>query len=387
MFHLKHKGITLVATSVEKRSDTLYVVNLERGQGVLDGGHTYTLILEEQEGENLPQNQFVKFEVITKAPLDWIADMAGGLNTSVQVQPMSLDNLAGDFDWLKKIVAAKPFKDDIAWRENEDKEFDARDLVSLLTCFNVDLFPNVSDTQPVVAYEKKSAALKLFEDNEDSYKRLSPIVNDILEFHDLIRAEAQKYWNKDGGAFGKLAFVEHRAKKFYLPFIQQTVEYRLMSGALYPILAAFRWMVETNPKTGSLRWRGGFKAVKNLWQDSAVELLKMTKTASDELGRNPNAVGKSRNHWANLFARVAMRDLIKEVRATTFSGQSNATLRSARSTPKLHAPVDWVSLVTVANTPLKAILSGHEEISHAIHRRSRKCNHRSRSFRATSSLG
>ncbi len=82
-----------------------------------------------------------------------------------------------------------------------------------------------------------------------------------------------------------------------------------MNGALYPILAAFRWMVDQDLKSSQFRWRGGFKNVRRLWEDSALELLKMTKQASDELGRNPNAVGKSRNHWANLFARVAMRDL------------------------------------------------------------------------------
>jgi hypothetical protein len=61
----------------------------------------------------------------------------------------------------KKTVAKQPYKDQITWRENEDMEFDARDIVSLLTCFNVDLFSNVSDTQPVVAYEKKSAAAQM----------------------------------------------------------------------------------------------------------------------------------------------------------------------------------------------------------------------------------
>jgi len=44
---------------------------------------------------------------------------AGGLNTSVQVQDMSLDNLSGDFDWLKKIIAEEPYAKHIAWRENE----------------------------------------------------------------------------------------------------------------------------------------------------------------------------------------------------------------------------------------------------------------------------
>jgi hypothetical protein len=309
-FHLKHKGITVVAQSVEKKSDAVYVVHLEEGQGVLDGGHTYSLILAEQAKGSLPSNQFVKFEVITRAPSEWIAEMAGGLNTSVQVQDMSLDNLAGKFDWIKEILKGESYETAIAWRENEDKEFDGRDLVSLLTCFNIDAFPNdVSDTQPVVAYEKKSAALKLYEDNPESYRKLKPLVKDILILHDLIRADARAHWNEDGGKFGALAFVETRKKGFPLLFRGGSVEYRLMSGALFPILAAFRWMVERDPKTGLFRWRGGFDQVKRLWAESAMELLKMTKQASDELGRNANAVGKSRNHWANLFARVAMRDL------------------------------------------------------------------------------
>lgn len=313
-FHLKHKGITLVAQSVEKKSDSVYLVNIDDGQGVLDGGHTYTLITTEREKGTLPANQFVKFEVITRAPAEWIAEMAGGLNTSVQVQDMSLDNLEGKFNWIKELVADEPYANAIAWRENEDKDVDARDIISLLTCFNTTLFPNsVSDTQPVVAYEKKSAALKLYEEKPDSYRKLAPIVKDILRLHDVVRSEAKSLWNDEGGKFGALAFVESRKKGFVLPFAGGMTEHRLMNGALYPILGAFRWMVDEDAKTSRTRWRGGFSAVRKLWQASALELLKMTKQASDELGRNPNAVGKSRNHWANLFARVAMRDLAARV--------------------------------------------------------------------------
>jgi hypothetical protein len=149
----------------------------------------------------------------------------------------------------------------------------------------------------------------MYEEETESYKKLAPIVKDILVLHDLIRSDARSHWNEEGGRFGALAFVETRKKGFNLPFLGRPTEHRLMNGALYPILAAFRWMVERDPKTGFFRWRGGFDGVKKLWEESASELLKMTKQASDELGRNPNAVGKSRNHWANLFARVAMRDL------------------------------------------------------------------------------
>lgn len=44
----------------------------------------------------------VKFEILCGIPNDWIADIAGGLNTSIQVQPKSPDNLAGKFNWLKE---------------------------------------------------------------------------------------------------------------------------------------------------------------------------------------------------------------------------------------------------------------------------------------------
>src|SRR5262245_53514822 len=180
MFHLKHKGITLVAKSLEKHTEEgedRYLVRLDEGHGILDGGHTYELIMEAKRSGDLPVDQYVKFELLTNVQPDMIPEIAGGLNTSVQVQDMSLENLSGSFKWLKEIIGKEHYFNKIAWRENEEGEFDARDLISLLTCFNVACFPNnVSDTQPVIAYEKKSSALKLFQDDQESFERLGPIV-------------------------------------------------------------------------------------------------------------------------------------------------------------------------------------------------------------------
>jgi hypothetical protein len=310
-FHLKHKGITVIADRVEQKGENQYVVTIEEGQGIVDGGHTYSLMTRDREDpDELPAEQFVKFEILTHLPSDWIAEIAGGLNTSVQVQPMSLDSLAGEFDWIKTELEKEPYFKQIAWKENEPGEFDARDLVSMLTCFNIEIFPNEKDEQPVVAYEKKSAALQLYEKQRKSYERLKPILKDILSLHDTIRFESRDVWNKEsGGKFGNLAFVETRKKGFQLPFIRKTAEHRLMNGALYPMLASFRWKVEADPK-GNFRWKGGFDSVLQLWKASASELMRMTNQASLELGRNPNAIGKSRSHWANLHTRVAMRDLM-----------------------------------------------------------------------------
>src|SRR2546428_6879995 len=94
-FHLKHKGITIVAAKVEKKDDHQYVVTLDEGHGILDGGHTYELIVKNRDNDLLPERQFVKFEVVTGVPEEWIVAIAEGLNTSVQVQAASLDYPAG----------------------------------------------------------------------------------------------------------------------------------------------------------------------------------------------------------------------------------------------------------------------------------------------------
>ncbi|MGH2561533.1 MAG: hypothetical protein ACRDJH_20905 [Thermomicrobiales bacterium] len=226
---------------------------------------------------------------------------------------MSLDNLEGLFEWIKDEPRVEPYFKRIAWRENESGEFDARDLVSLLTCFSIYEFPNDQDDQPIEAYEKKSNALKRFEnpDKGASYRRLRPILKEILILHDTIRYESRTVWNNQvGGRFDTFSFVESKQRGFEFAFIDKRTEYRLMNGALYPMLAAFRWMVEHDSDTGMARWRGGFERVLERWQSSTPELLRVTQQANDELGRNPNAIGKSRNHWSNLHSRVAKRDLM-----------------------------------------------------------------------------
>jgi hypothetical protein len=175
------------------------------------------------------------------------------------------------------------------------------------------LFPNDEDDHPVAAYEKKSVALKLFEQNEGSFKRMRAILPDILKFHDIVRQEGRAIYNRIGGVKGgALAFVEHRKRgKFDFPFSGKQGEFQIAAGALYPMLAAFRWYVEDDPNTLKMRWRGGFSAVLNAWQDIGGELMRATVQTSNELGRNPQSIGKSRNHWSNLHGRVVKYDLMK----------------------------------------------------------------------------
>ena len=311
-FHLKNKGITIVANSVEQKGDNIYDVTLKSGvHGIVDGGHTYHLIESNQPRNHLPTDQYVSVEIRTGIPDAWVTDIAGGLNTSVQVQAMSLDHLAGHFDWLKKDLKSELYYSQIAWSENDKGEFDARDIISFMLMFNIEIYPNDKDEHPVEAYEKKSQALTLFEQKGDSFKRMGGILKDILAFHDIVQLEARELWNKQGGKAGGLAFVEGRKRgKFDFHFIGKKGINRLATGALYPMLAAFRWYVEVDQITLQLKWKNSFEEVVEAWRILGADLMRATYNTSNELGRNVQSIGKSRNHWSNLHSRVAKHDLM-----------------------------------------------------------------------------
>lgn len=318
-FHLKNKGITAIAKGVEKLEDDIYEIEFPSGYGIVDGGHTYEivsenreLILERNEGD-AQIDQFVKFEILTGIPEELVPEIAGGLNTAVQVQEMSLAELRSEFEWIKDELGDQPYFHGIAFKENEGGHTDARDLVVMLDVFNISEWPNDGDRHPVRAFQSKAKVLDAYLDSEKraSYEKLRPILKDILVLHDTISMEARELHNKAGGKGGKLAFVEtrERGKKYQFPFIGKESDARLTRGARLPMLGAFRWMV-TEDENGEFTWKGSFEDVLGLWRVTGAELMRATQSTSDDLSRQPNLIGKSRNHWATLHSTVAKRDLM-----------------------------------------------------------------------------
>ncbi len=319
-FHLKNLGIAINAHAVRKIADDRFEIDLPDPEyhGVLNGGHTLDLIARRIKDGSIPRSQFVKVEVRTGVPNEWLAEIAGGLNTALQVEDMSLDDLKGAFAWIKEELANEPYFGAIAWSENDKGEYDARDLVSLLTCFHIGAYPNDKSVHPVEAYEKKSKALDLFREDFEindggEFKKLRPILKDILALHDMIQAEFAPVHVKNGGKARSLKIMDKKPEEgkttFSYIFTGKQSKERLQTGALYPILAAFRWMVEEDV-SGNYRWRGGFENVVRRWKDTAPDLVRKTFERSKELGGNSNAIGKSRTHWDTLHQTVGFRDLM-----------------------------------------------------------------------------
>jgi len=322
-FHLKNKGITILAEEVIKSDDeeALKVRIASSEQGIVDGAHTYEIIMSGKSqiadlnasGESDPINQYVKVEVLTGLDSSLVTEIAGGLNTAVQVQRMSLADLGNEFDWIKEELKKANFLQYVAFKQNEVKEFDARDIIRLLDLFNITEFPNDGTAYPIRAYTTKEGVLKHYlakDGSAENYKRLRPILNEILVLHDTVSAYGRALYNKGGGKQGgRLKFVESlkSKKKFKFPFIGEEHEYRLSGGALLPMLGAFRAAVEVDPNNNTIVWRGGFANVLRLWDEAGKDLMEATQETSEELGRNPNAIGKSKKHWAYLHNLIERR--------------------------------------------------------------------------------
>lgn len=321
-FHLKNKGITIIAEDVQKQGeDILTVVFSSEEQGIVDGAHTYEMLIRNQADivsanadANLAISQFVKVEILVGLPLGLVTEVAGGLNTAVQVQRMSLADLDDKFDWIKDCLAGSNFLEYIAFKQNEIKEFDVRDVLRLLDLFNITEFPNNGSSYPIRAYTSKESVLKHYLDKDkeksfaDNYKCLAPILKDILVLHDTISADARELYNAGGGRrAGRLKFVEGPSKpdkKYHFPFIADEREYRLSGGALIPMLGAFRAAVKVDDQSGMMAWKDGLEEVLHLWEKTGRDLMDATQETSEELGRNPNAIGKSKKHWAFLHNMV-----------------------------------------------------------------------------------
>ena len=310
-FHLKNKGITIIAESVKDRGNGVYDVTMESSRdGILDGGHTYAIIRENEV--DIPENQFVQVEIRVGVPTGWIPELSGGLNTAIQVQSMSLRELEGKFQWIKDALGDK--KKHIAWRENESgKNLDARDVICLLTLFNVQLYPNSAMQHPVAAYTGKERPLEQFRANQTKYECMKPIILDILVLYDTIGHQARDVWNqRNKNAKGaSLSFIDSRARgRYSFPFIEKEGEHRLNKPALYPILGGFRNFVELDETMGlEIKWKYPFPKIIEFWKKYGGELLEITNETNQDVKQNQNAVGKNSGYWRTAHAVIGRRIL------------------------------------------------------------------------------
>lgn len=331
-FHLKHRGLTLVASAV-KKSRELHPAGLDVFElhfaddgmyGIVDGGHSYEIVQEANKSNAIPKNAFIKLEVMTGLDTEsLVTEIAGGRNTSMQVQDKSLADLEGKFQFLKDELEVDGWVERVAWHEGDDGDIDVVDVIAAISCFDIESHPDRS-SHPVDAYRRKKSMLDRFRSDPHRYHRLTPVIRDILQLHDWIAYDSENRWQEiggvsgSGGKYGHLDMVE-KVKEgrsgFEFPFLpDMRSQKRLRRPATFPILASFRLLLvqdKTAESVGRYRpvmWRNDFDEVMELWEAAGGQLLRTFYEHWDTTGRDLHAAGRSPALWGSVYKELAVID-------------------------------------------------------------------------------
>ncbi len=309
-FILRNRGLTILTqkTIFDNKEGVLSLEMADQElHGLLDGGHTFEVLCDFLDGlpaEDVEEaNILLKLEIIEGVvERDAVVNIVAARNTSAQVKEQSLENLRGSFDRIKEVLKDTPYLKHISFKETEfdeegdKKEIDIRDILSYLICFDVEGYSG--DSHPVFTYSQKSEVVEYFKRNKDRLNKYIDLLPVILELHDKIHLTMPDAYNsKTGGSFGKLTGVvwtknKKRMQDVELPFIQQTSEYKIPSGFIYPALAAFRSDVKVNG--GKTTWKiDPAKILPELIEDIAEQVGKQSQEF-----RNPNKLGKNQATWS-----------------------------------------------------------------------------------------
>jgi hypothetical protein len=314
-FVFMNRGLVLAVDAVEfdtKTGEVTVTLSDPDRHGLLDGGHTYEIVLAERDRlAALGQKQYVKVELVEGFRSDELVDLVDARNSSNQVKDESLMELAGQFEGIKKALRDEPYGKLIAYKEYEkDSDGDAlpidiREIVSYLVAFDKTNYNGFD--HPINAYRSKAACLKHYKAKPDDIAKILPIATDILKLWDTIHKHLPDFYNEargeggevSGGRFGRLTGVTHlgndqRRKGYPLFFLGEMSRYNIPAGFKYPMLGAFRALVEE--RDGVFGWGQGIDPV-DFFVNVVGKRLAATIGEFARQEQNPSKTGKSQLVW------------------------------------------------------------------------------------------
>lgn len=320
-FHERNRGITVVADELafdEKRQEVLLHLNDNKLHGVVDGAHTLDAILRTQNDP--PENgwpAFVFIKAVTGIDADQIAEIAGGLNTSQQVDLKSLENLRDHFAQLQKVLAGESYADSIAYKMNEDKPVDVREILYYLAVFDCGKDGYDEKRHPVALFGRKEGIVRRFAEQAsnpqagDSFRILISRAPEIVRLRDLIekRALALDIGRYKVGRNARVRSESHRENE--LTFLDETVNGKIPLGWIMPMLAGFRANVEWNKPKGTFSWT---VPVDELLDDCIDRLVLGIREVHEQENSRPEYVGRNAIAWRMSYSTVSTAILERQLK-------------------------------------------------------------------------
>lgn len=322
-FHERNRGITIVADEItydDKRKEVILKLDDAKQHGVVDGAHTLDAIIKAQtepHENGWPAYVFVK--ALAGVESDQIAEIAGGLNTSEQVDLKSLENLREHFAQLQKILSNETYANDIAYKMNEQKPVDVREVLYYLAVFDCSEYDE--KRHPVALFGRKEGIVRRFadqaakkEDAGDSFKVLISKAPEILKLRDEIekRAVALPIGRYKAGKGTRVRSESHKGNQ--LVFLGEEVNGKIPLGWIMPMLAAFRANVQWNKPKGSFTW---IVPLGDLLDACIDQLVLAIQDVHEQENSRPEYVGRNAIAWRmtyNIVSQAILSTQLTEAR-------------------------------------------------------------------------
>ena len=316
-FYLLNRGILLSAKDVSYSNySNEMTIGFEDPEvhGNVDGGHTYKTILQNRDQLD-PGQQYVKLEILTGIE-GIFQSLAAARNTSVQVQDKSIAELEDRFDIIKNTLASESYIKRIFFKENDTGDIDVADILALLNMFNIDRYSGMASF-PINSYSSKKKCIDLYiadhkqygETGANPYVKMTSIMTDIFKLYDAIEVGMNKFYRQKNpnGRYGSTrgVVIPKVGQQLQSKFLMNEIDASSPNGFIYPILGAFRALVEE--KNGVYCWKKNPFAVL---EKVGADMVESTVSMSRSLGNNPQSVGKDQNIWKKLYMTVAMEGML-----------------------------------------------------------------------------
>jgi hypothetical protein len=293
-FHLKNKGITMLATSVVRNDSGWDVVltlsDAQDSDGILDGGHTYAVICDELAAGSLLDKQYVFVCVRTNVPVaDGLrAQIAEALNKTTAVSAGSLLNRLGEFDWIKQVLSNAACA--VAWRQN-DSGVKVEELIArLYACNEV-----VTDHHK--SYSSRATTLAAYRKDPEILTSHRNAVADTLWLYEQIVFSLA---DKAEALLGKRALTTAGNHAPLMDDSYANRKRKLVGGVALPILSSMRaCLIDTDDGWRFDRDRGDLLALLTAQSDA---LLAKISEHWSIVGSDPGALGKREAVWGDLYA-------------------------------------------------------------------------------------
>lgn len=311
LFPIFNGGIICTANGVEVRQEgNEHIVEVEFNddaqQGVVNGGHTYATLINALHGDTTYSSGEELKSILArdvrrgsdKELLDLVADddrlaervararertqvqiefvspvveaelltsIARARNLSQGVEATALQNLAGKFDLMKKVLTAapapfgQPFVDRVVWKTNQDVPEDSREipvklLIHILAMMNNRAYPPASKVCNEV-YVRSGVPIRQFGeaegDEEEHYRAITRLLPQLIKLYDHIYASLPEVDPAFPWADGKPDRERKRkAPAAFTPFLARPCSSKVFTAFVWPIYSAFRTLLVDDPKIG-----------------------------------------------------------------------------------------------------------------------------------------